>query len=1214
MMMPTSSRRRCLAFSLALMAFAVFGIPSLHAADPSTRRPLAPLTGISVEYNNGGPIVPIVIPGDEFRVVERNLAPLVDPAIASRAIDDGSQHTVVPNVPHMRDVRLTLPLSRQAMPEAARQLRAIYGNNVEVEPIAYDPAVTNRDPQQRQSITRRLSVKLIDSADLQSILQRHNLQLVEAVTYSPDTYILQVAEDAHLLASLDAANAILASENVEFATPIIRRNATERLVPNDEFFGGQWNLLNNGSNSGNGQVGWDINVVPAWDIATGAGVNIGIVDSGTQVSHPDLSPNARADLHWNFNDGNSDPSPAAGGDHGTAVSGIAAARGNNSIGLAGVAFQAGLAGLRINGAPRGDDAEAAALGWRATTTNSSSQIHVSNNSWGPTDDGTTLSTWGPLTRAAVETGINSGRNGRGIIYVWASGNGRCSNDHMGLDGYASSRYTIAVGASGTSGVASAYSEGGSGLLVNAPSTEGTCSTFTSAIIAPLISGYTPSFNGTSASAPHVAGVVALMLQANPNLTWRDVQHILVNTARRNVPTDSGWRSNGAGRQFHHLYGFGMVNAHAAVVAAQSWVNMPAAATSLVASSSTQVAIPDNSFNGIERTLTINAPATFRTEHVEVRVNISHIYRGDIKIDLISPSGMISELIPARIADDNRNYSNWTFTSVAHWGENPSGDWRLRVADIYADYTGTLTFWEVRVHGYNEPARYQIVPKSEPSGGGSISLNPLPGQDGRYASGTSVTLTATPAPGYSFSSWSGDIGGASPTSPQIAVSMTQDRAINANFTLNQTYTLARTVIPEVGGTIQLSPQPDANSRYAPGTQVTLTAIPAQGFEFSFWGGDLAPSSPNPTSISMNTNRTVSATFRQISGGGTGLQHDLDIVVVPAGSGTVSAPPAIGGRQYENGLTVQLTAQAAAGRVFRQWAGDLTGSSTTQNILMDGPKRVIAAFALPPASGRDAFEPNNSFTDAQPLALQVPGITTFTGLVMESPAEDWYRIMLPPIGHVRFDLIFEHNLGNLQMELWDRRGASNPNSFGQRLAGSYDSTAQRSYETLSFVNVTNPHELFLRIYGEAGATNPAYTLVVTTLSIDDIHDQGLIDNNSPCPPSVIPTLALGQTYDSLVARDDDWYRVTIPQGINRLDVRVDHAFFSGDLNIMVIGDNPADCAGAFSRIIAGGYSTDASRNFEEVLNVDVSGRSSVLIRIYGSNFLMRNIYDLTLTGRP
>src|SRR5690606_22059843 len=183
-------------------------------------------------------------------------------------------------------------------------------------------------------------------------------------------------------------------------------------------------------------------------------------------------------------------------------------------------------------------------------------IDIYNNSWGPSDSGTVLGGPGPLTSEALADSIANGRGGLGSIYVWAGGNGAEYGDNVNADGYANSRYTIAVAASTNYGTRASYSEYGSPLLVNAPSHGGSAAITTTAYGS---TGCNTSFGGTSSAAPLVAGVVALMLEANPSLTWRDVQHILVQTAEKNAPGDSGWFNNGAGLHFNHAFGFGRVD-------------------------------------------------------------------------------------------------------------------------------------------------------------------------------------------------------------------------------------------------------------------------------------------------------------------------------------------------------------------------------------------------------------------------------------------------------------------------------------------------------------------------------------------------------------------------------------------------------------------------------------------------------------------------------
>ena len=348
-----------------------------------------------------------------------------------------------------------------------------------------------------------------------------------------------------------------------------------------------------------------------------------------------------------------------------------------------------------------------------------------------------------------------------------------------------------------------------------------------------------------------------------------------------------------------------------------------------------------------------------------------------------------------------------------------------------------------------------------------------------------------------------------------------------------------------------------------------------------------------------------------GGGTPvMQHPLVVQSLPPAGGSVALNPGpLVGNQYAANQSVGLTAQPAGGYVFRAWAGDATGSGTTTNVVMSQPRNATAAFGLPVVQGRDAFEPNNSLAEAQPAALTIPGVTTLSNLVMEGP-DDWFRLTLPPLTHVRLTIIFEHAQGDLNLQLFDRRQAFGPDEFGAMVGGSFGAG---NSEQITYVNINAPQELLARVYHAAGGSNPAYTMIIETVANDDqFSAPGTLDNSSPC--GNIFTLNLNQKYENLVLRQsDDWYRFNLPPGTTSVDVRVDHSFFSGDLNVMVVGNAAGDCNGVFARIIGGGFSNDAGRNFEEALNVNVTGQSSILVRVYGANFFMRNLYDLTVTAR-
>lgn len=609
--------------------------------------------------------------------------------------------------------RHSVPVAAKELREtAAHAQRLARGAEVRaVRAVLYDRGA-QRSADKRRVTTGQLSLRIRPGQDLPALLARYGLQVVETVTYSPDTVICQAADQA-LLSAIEIANRLYEDERVVFATPLLLRQQQRRGDPNDPQYVNQWHLKNTGQLGGG--AGNDLNVSPVWDFINGTGlgtgVNIAVVDDGLETTHADLSANARTDIDIDINGGDTDPNPGAGNVddvHGTSVAGIAAARGGNGIGTSGVAPRAGLVGVRLIAASVSDAQEAQAMVHGATEASDSNRVHVSNNSWGPSDDGATLDGPGPLMRAALESGVTTGRGGLGIVYCWAGGNGG-PFDIANYDGYANSRFVIAVGASHFDGTQASYSEQGTNILVNAPggddnnqglvTTDRTGSPGFAAGSADF-TALSDNLRGTSFSTPAVAGVVALLLEENPDLTWRDVRHVLVRTATQNHASDGGWFTNGAGRSFNRKYGFGRVNAAAAVTAAApaSWVRAPVEATQLTASESVVVGIPDNNTNGITRTRSISGPSDFRIEYVELTVSATHTWRGDLRFRLTSPDGTVSDF-QRRPDDFGTSFSNWVFTSVAHWGEQPNGTWTLRVSDEAAVDTGSLTAWSLRIHGY-----------------------------------------------------------------------------------------------------------------------------------------------------------------------------------------------------------------------------------------------------------------------------------------------------------------------------------------------------------------------------------------------------------------------------------------------------------------------------------------------------------------------------------
>ncbi|MCI0555559.1 MAG: S8 family serine peptidase, partial [Anaerolineae bacterium] len=350
-----------------------------------------------------------------------------------------------------------------------------------------------------------------------------------------------------------------------------------------------------------------------------------------------------------------------------------------------------LVGLRLIGGPSTDAMEANAFNHEMQA------IDLKNNSWGPSDNGMTLEGPGPLAQAALANSVQNGRNGLGTIFVWAGGNGLGKLDNQNYDGYVNSIYTVSVGAVTHTGTQSSYSERGACMLVCAPSSSPGITT--TDIVGPggYTSGdYTSTFGGTSSASPAATGAIALILEANPNLGWRDVQEILVQSARKNQPGDTGWFNNGAGFHFNHKFGFGLIDTQAAVALGSTWVNLEPQTSQALSQTGLGVSIPDNNPTGVSRTFDFSSSA-IRLEHVTVTANISHTSRGNLEITLTSPSGTASRLAEKH-NDTGDNYSNWTFMSVANWGESSTGTWTLKVADLTAGTTGTLNSLTLNLYG------------------------------------------------------------------------------------------------------------------------------------------------------------------------------------------------------------------------------------------------------------------------------------------------------------------------------------------------------------------------------------------------------------------------------------------------------------------------------------------------------------------------------------
>lgn len=467
----------------------------------------------------------------------------------------------------------------------------------------------------------------------------------------------------------------------------------------DPLFPIQWHLRGTGPSS--------IGVGPA--NVTGRGILIGMVDDGLQYTHPELSAAYDAAHSWNFNGGAGgllDPSPRARNDgHGTSAAGVAVGARHNEHCGQGVAYGAKIAGLRLIAEPVADVDEAAAL------SKFSQDIDIYSCSWGPADTGRGLDAPGRLVRMALAQmtagQARNGRNGKGSIYVWASGNGRDVGDSCAYDGYASNPYVNAIGAVDVNGKQAWYSEGCAGLMAVMPSSGAMQGIVTADLMG--ADGYDPSectttFGGTSAAAPMAAGVIALLLEQSGNtLTWRDVKHVIARGATMIDPTDAGWTTNAAGYHHNNKYGFGVLQIRPLLETLARYRPVPAHQIQLFSELITTGGSITTGGEGYVYAIQLETP----TEHISfietvvLSVSLSHPYRGHVEISLTSPSGTIS-VLAEKHGDFHANYpeDGWSFSSVRHWGETTAnGTWTLRVRDAGGEGGGIIHWFRLGIFGY-----------------------------------------------------------------------------------------------------------------------------------------------------------------------------------------------------------------------------------------------------------------------------------------------------------------------------------------------------------------------------------------------------------------------------------------------------------------------------------------------------------------------------------
>ncbi|MEX1099882.1 MAG: S8 family serine peptidase, partial [Bacteriovoracaceae bacterium] len=541
----------------------------------------------------------------------------------------------------------------------------------------------------------------------------------------------------------------------------------------------------NAFSSSHGDAGNDINVNPVYERdITGEGIRIAVSDTGAEINHDDLYQNLLSGKHKNYTlDAPYYGTPVASDAHGTAVSSLIGAKGWNNEGSMGVAPNAKLAVFQFLMGPGSSS---------VLIDQASGDFDIFNYSYGDYQpyDVSSDSFYVDHLRDRVK----NGRGGLGSFFVKAAGNehaSSCFPHNANAPWENELPYIIVTGAVDAYGERSKYSNAGSNLWVSAPggsygyddSGPGNEPAIMAADLPTCFKGYskaspyqinafeyghslnpkcnyTSTMNGTSASAPIVSGVIALMLEQNPNLGWRDVKHILASTAKkvdaftnawpyRQHPSnylgncnsynlsghvyEQGWVQNSTGISFNNYYGFGAVDADAAVKMAQDpstnargdWLPMPAMVETNpyfvdtdFSSGTLDKTIPDADPDGVTDIISVgvneNIPVTssFVVESVQVKVSVTHDFSGEVGVELVSPSDTKSILLNINNSflnpkcDENDNNCridknlNITLTSHAFYGESAIGDWTLKVIDGMDQDEGKLTGWKLNILGHN----------------------------------------------------------------------------------------------------------------------------------------------------------------------------------------------------------------------------------------------------------------------------------------------------------------------------------------------------------------------------------------------------------------------------------------------------------------------------------------------------------------------------------
>lgn len=448
-----------------------------------------------------------------------------------------------------------IDVNKENYEEEYRKLQSLYNN---VEPVLI------YENEYKQICFDEIIVKTKERNDIYDMFKGLDFKVIEN-EYNIDKLLVQF-NNLNTYEVFEIINRFYQDKRVEYIEPNFLRFI--KLQTNDPYYSQQWAINNQGYLGGTPDA--DMDVDEAWNYAIGEGIKVAVLDEGVDLLHPDLQANLL--LGFDATDSNSNGHPNVENDdaHGTACAGIIGAVANNDIGIAGIAHNAKIIPVRIaysNGFPLRNSNRR----WISKTTWMSAGINwassdnyggadILSNSWGGGSPSTDINT-------AINNAVNNGRGGKGCIVLFSSGNSNSSS----VSYPASLPNVIAVGASSMCDERKSFtscdgeswgSNYGTNLDVVAPGVKIYTADITGNSGYNKNGDYYDSFNGTSAACPNAAGVVALILSVNPNLTGAQARNILQKTTDKisgytyNITKSSGTWNNEVG--------YGRVNALKAV--------------------------------------------------------------------------------------------------------------------------------------------------------------------------------------------------------------------------------------------------------------------------------------------------------------------------------------------------------------------------------------------------------------------------------------------------------------------------------------------------------------------------------------------------------------------------------------------------------------------------------------------------------------------------